>query len=145
MAESHGTVRYFVDTWFWCAFTSERDSHHREAVAIAQKLKGSTLVTSQMVLTEFLNMFSDKGDYWRRKASLMVATISKNKSIIVFEQSGKQFVDSVGFYAKHDDKQWSLTDCSSFIAMRDEGITVAITNDKHFEQASFTKFVVSEA
>jgi uncharacterized protein len=30
-----------------------------------------------------------------------------------------------------------LTDCISFVAMGDEGITEALTGDKHFEQAGF--------
>lgn len=35
------------------------------------------------------------------------------------------------------DKDWSLTDCISFVVMRDEGITEALTGDRHFEQARF--------
>jgi predicted nucleic acid-binding protein len=31
-----------------------------------------------------------------------------------------------------------LTDCLSFVVMQDEGITQALTGDKHFEQAGFT-------
>jgi predicted nucleic acid-binding protein len=36
------------------------------------------------------------------------------------------------------DKEWSLTDCISFIAMEDRGITEAMTADHYFEQAGFT-------
>jgi predicted nucleic acid-binding protein len=32
--------------------------------------------------------------------------------------------------------EW-VTDCTSFVAMRDEGITDALTGDHHFEQAGF--------
>jgi predicted nucleic acid-binding protein len=31
-----------------------------------------------------------------------------------------------------------LTDCLFFVVMQDEGITQALTGDKHFEQAGFT-------
>lgn len=44
----------------------------------------------------------------------------------------------VEFYEKRPDKEWSLTDCISFVVMQDEGITLALTGDKHFEQAGFT-------
>ena len=37
------------------------------------------------------------------------------------------------------DKEWSLTDCISFTAMKDRGISKAITCDHHFEQAGFEK------
>jgi predicted nucleic acid-binding protein len=39
--------------------------------------------------------------------------------------------------AARPDKDWSLTDCISFIAMEDQRITDALTGDKHFTQAGF--------
>ena len=36
------------------------------------------------------------------------------------------------------DKDLALTDCISFVVMEDEGITEALTADRHFEQAGFT-------
>ena len=44
----------------------------------------------------------------------------------------------VDFFEQRSDKEWSLTDCLSFLVMRDEGITQALTGDHHFEQAGFT-------
>lgn len=35
------------------------------------------------------------------------------------------------------DKEWSLTDCISFVVMRREGLAEALTGDHHFEQARF--------
>ena len=40
-------------------------------------------------------------------------------------------------YNARDDKDWSLTDCISFIVMKEHGITEALTGDRHFEQAGF--------
>jgi predicted nucleic acid-binding protein len=34
-------------------------------------------------------------------------------------------------------KAWSLTDCISFVVMRDLKLTEALTGDQHFEQAGF--------
>lgn len=36
------------------------------------------------------------------------------------------------------DKDWSLTDCISFVVMSDAGLKEALTGDCHFEQAAFT-------
>jgi hypothetical protein len=41
-------------------------------------------------------------------------------------------------YSQRPDKEWSLTDCISFVVMQREGITEALTADRHFEQAGFT-------
>ncbi|WP_448561838.1 type II toxin-antitoxin system VapC family toxin [Trichothermofontia sp.] len=35
------------------------------------------------------------------------------------------------------DKQWSFTDCISYVVMKDQGITAAFTFDHHFSQLSF--------
>jgi len=41
------------------------------------------------------------------------------------------------FYHQHADKKWTLTDCVSFVIMREQNVTDALTGDKHFEQAGF--------
>src|SRR5579871_287518 len=48
---------------------------------------------------------------------------------------------SLALYERHSDKQWSLTDCLSFIVMRDNGITKALTGDRHFVQAGFDALI----
>ena len=40
-------------------------------------------------------------------------------------------------YRQRGDKEWSLTDCISFVVMADEVLTDALTGDRHFEQAGF--------
>lgn len=40
-------------------------------------------------------------------------------------------------YRARPDKEWSLTDCTSFVVMNECGLTDALTGDRHFEQAGF--------
>jgi uncharacterized protein len=40
-------------------------------------------------------------------------------------------------FKNRPDKSWSLTDCVSFVVMKDRGIMEAFTGDHHFEQAGF--------
>jgi predicted nucleic acid-binding protein len=40
-------------------------------------------------------------------------------------------------YHEHADKEWTLTDCVSFVVMRDRELSEALTQDRHFEQAGF--------
>lgn len=53
--------------------------------------------------------------------------------------SGKQRLVRRGLalYNERPDKEWQLTDCISFIVMSDEGLSDALTGDRHFEQAGF--------
>jgi hypothetical protein len=46
--------------------------------------------------------------------------------------------EAIALYASRPDKDWPLTDCVSFVVMRDEGITQSLTGDQHFKQAGFT-------
>jgi len=55
--------------------------------------------------------------------------------IVPLDQS--VFDRAMHLYARRPDKDWSLTDCTSFIVMQDRGITDALTADHHFEQAGF--------
>ena len=43
----------------------------------------------------------------------------------------------LALYSERPDKQWSLTDCISFVVMKEQGLTEALTADHHFEQAGF--------
>jgi len=40
-------------------------------------------------------------------------------------------------YRNYSDKEWGLTDCISFVVMKEQGIKEALTTDKHFAQAGF--------
>jgi len=52
-------------------------------------------------------------------------------------QGQNLFTRGLDLYHQRPDKQWSLTDCISFVVMRDRGMSEALTGDRHFEQAGF--------
>ena len=47
------------------------------------------------------------------------------------------FQRGLRLYEERPDKEWSLTDCLSFVVMKDENLREALTGDQHFEQAGF--------
>ena len=47
------------------------------------------------------------------------------------------FDQGIRLYSSRLDKDWSLTDCISFIAMQEQGLVEALTGDHHFEQTGF--------
>lgn len=57
-------------------------------------------------------------------------------SIVPMDQ--ELFDRGVALYGERLDKEWSVTDCISFIVMREQGVTDALTGDHHFEQVGFT-------
>lgn len=43
-------------------------------------------------------------------------------------------------YHQHADKEWTLTDCTSFTIMRDRGVSEALTGDKQFRAGRIRRF-----
>lgn len=125
----------FADTGFWIARLNPRDALHQRATEVAQALGAIRLLTSEMVLCEFL------GYPWpeplRSKAVAAVQTIVADPNVEVVPQTSIQFRAAFELYAERPDKSWSLTDCASFNLMRQRGITEALAHDRHFDQAGF--------
>jgi uncharacterized protein len=66
-----------------------------------------------------------------------VSSLLSNPDIRVIPQSRGSFIEGLALYNSRPDKGYSLTDCISMQTMRREGLTVALTNDRHFEQEGF--------
>ena len=128
--------RVFADTSYWIALVNPRDQLHAKAVSVTQKLSPVRILTSEMVLTEVLNSFSD-GGVLRRTVGGMVEKLRSNQDVIVVPQTSEQFESALRRYKQATDKSWSLTDCASFQAMEAEQIQAALTHDQHFAQAGF--------
>jgi predicted nucleic acid-binding protein len=127
----------FADTSYWIALLNPRDELHRLAQSVSTTLAGARIVTSEWILAELLNSFADHGTRIRMIASSAVATLLQDPSIAVVPQSEFRFELAFQLYRERPDKNWSLTDCSSFLIMRHYGIEAALTYDRHFEQAGF--------
>jgi uncharacterized protein len=130
--------RVFADTVYWIALAHPLDQWHSRAVRAGRALRGAKIVTSDEVLIEFLAHFSGQGRLIREGAGRYVDRIFNNPDIIVRPQSRRTFLDGLALYKRRPDRGYSLTDCISMEAMREEGISEVLTHDNHFTQESFT-------
>lgn len=128
--------RLFADTFYWIALANKRDSAHRAVMDFTASLRPRTVVTSDEVLTEFL-AFCASDEMLRERAGREVTRLLNNPDIRVIPQSRNSFLNGLTLYNARPDKGYSLTDCISMQTMRSEGITEALTNDRHFEQEGF--------
>ncbi len=128
--------RVFADTSYWIALVNPRDQIHAKAVNVTQQLSSVKIMTSEMVLAEVLNSFSDAGPL-RHAVGSMVQKLRSNRDVIVAPQTSEQFESALRRYKQAADKSWSLTDCASFQVMEAEKIQAALTHDQHFAQAGF--------
>jgi predicted nucleic acid-binding protein len=127
----------FADTGYWVAIIHPRDSLHQAAMALSKQLGQVSIVTSEMVLVEVLNMFSGRGRQLRRLAANVVREITADATIQIVPQTRQLFEAALKLYQDRNDKDWSLTDCASFVIMQRQKITEALTDDKHYLQMGF--------
>ena len=129
--------RVFADTGYWIALLNPRDDLHQKAAATSREYSPNQIVTSEMVLTEFLNSFSDYGPRPRQAAARAVALLQNTPQIVIVPQTSQPFDKALKRYQDMADKSWSLTDCASFLIMEEQRLTAALTHDRHFAQAGF--------
>jgi predicted nucleic acid-binding protein len=62
----------------------------------------------------------------------------RRSSRIIIEPGSRQLFDQAWtLHRARPDKEWSQTDCVSFVVMQNHGISDALTGEHHFEQAGF--------
>lgn len=130
--------QYFADAFFWIALTYPRDVWHQRVVTWQQTHPTARLVTTEEVLGEVLTWFSPRGATWRAVAAKMVERTLVNPMIRVLPQTSVGFRDALALYVARLDKEYSLVDCRSMVAMRTLGLSEALTSDRHFAQEGFT-------
>jgi hypothetical protein len=127
-------IPIFTDTSYYLALANPRDRLHEAALDFSNGYRGA-LVTTEYVLVEVGN-FMHSGGFRSVYLSLVNQLRDDPKTRIV--PAGKEFYDqALGMFASRPDKNWSLTDCASFVVMRQLGLTQALTADRHFKQAGF--------
>lgn len=127
-------MKVFADTFFYLALLDQHDSAHEKAVSAARDLDSIT-VTTAWVLLALANALSVPE---HRRIFIDFLTKSRaNRNIVIYEAERELFDEGVELYRGRQDKSWSLTDCISFVVMEREGITEALTGDRHFEQTGY--------
>ena len=127
----------FADTFSWVALTNKLDALHERALALPRSFGSPRIVTTEQVITEYLNFFAEWGEHFRRKASANVRGALAMPSVTVVPHTHESFLAGLALYEARLDKGYSLTDCISMETMRRGGLTDVLTNDQHFEQEGF--------
>jgi predicted nucleic acid-binding protein len=133
----------FLDTSYFVALSNPRDQHHATARHVFADLQHRRirLVTTRGVILEIGNAMSRQ--HLRAKMIDFLTSLETDESIEVVEISQDLFEAGAEMFRDHADKEWSLTDCLSFVVMRDLGIDEALTFDHHFRQAGFRPLLAS--
>ncbi|PYO01979.1 MAG: hypothetical protein DMD91_05755 [Candidatus Rokuibacteriota bacterium] len=124
----------FVDTVYWLALINKNDQWHERALDWSAQSTGS-LVTTEAVLTEVADALC-RADR-RRWAVEAIRAVRSDPAITIVAGSASMFSRAFELYSERPDKDWSLTDCVSFVLMKEQALDRALTADIHFVQAGF--------
>jgi predicted nucleic acid-binding protein len=131
----------FVDTYYLLALVNLKDKGHDAAVRYSQGTAGG-LITTTWVLVEFADALSAVDS--RMNAARFIRGFLAQPFVEVVPPTNGQFQLALERYEQRRDKDWSLTDCISFLLMEERGIVEALTADRHFEQAGFRALLREE-
>ena len=126
--------RVFADTFYFLAVLNRQDPAHAEAMDFYGDASLG-FVTTEWVLTEMGDAMAKPG--LRPNFQRLIGLLEKDPQMTVIPASRELFHRGLALYFARPDKEWSLTNCISFVVMQDEGLTDALTGDHHFAQANF--------
>jgi predicted nucleic acid-binding protein len=129
---------YFADTFYWIALIHRQDAWHARVAAWAGAHPAARFITTEEVLSEFLTWFAGSGPAGRTSVAGAVRKIVNDPAVQVLPQTTSDFHAALALYEARPDKDYSLTDCRSMVALRGLGLTEVLTNDHHFIQEGFT-------
>jgi predicted nucleic acid-binding protein len=124
----------FADTFYFLALLNQGDAAHQKARTVSEQLTNPILTTA-WVLTEVADALATPN--LRQVFLSLMENLRSDPSTTIVAPSHALFEQGLNFYAERPDKDWTLTDCISFVVMQQYGITEALTGDHHFEQAGF--------
>lgn len=130
-----------IDTAGWACLLDRREAKHGEAVRLMAECSQlrRPLVTTDYVVDETATLLVA-----RRAGGLLgefFELIGRSAALTLTPVGPGRFREACGYLLKHRDQGYSFTDVTSFIVMRELGMTDALTEDRHFEQAGFHRLL----
>lgn len=132
------TEAIFVDSFAWIATINKSDNYHEISLRILEELlnKQAKLITTNYVLIETINALSKRE--FRKTVIEFIDKLEKSPSVQIVKITDEIYNNAWTLYQQRIDKDWGITDCTSFEVMKIFNIKKAFTNDKHFDQAGYS-------
>jgi len=131
----------FLDTSGLIAVVNTDDQWHPAAEAIWQELAGASasLLTTSLVLIELGDGLSRIGQ--RQLAVELYDRLHYSPRVEIVALTHPLETAAWELFRQRPDKEWGVTDCVTFVVMKQRGIPAALTVDHHFEQAGFQRLL----
>jgi hypothetical protein len=123
----------YADTFYWLALLNPDDAYNNQVAGF--DLAGRKIVTTEAIRIETMDGLC--GLRLRPSGVRFWALTEADPQLTIVPVDKDLLVGAADLFRRRSDKDWSLTDCLSFVVMADRGIGAALTGDRHFEQAGF--------
>jgi predicted nucleic acid-binding protein len=132
----------FLDTSYILALENKDDAHHDRALALENELlrENAALLLHWGILFEIADGYARIAR--RARGLQLLDKIITEEGYRICPITESLFQDALGLYRGRPDKDWGLTDCLSFVLMKQQGIAEALSADVHFRQAGFTALLL---
>jgi hypothetical protein len=128
----------FADSVYFFAVLNAHDRLHEQAVRYAAE-GSDAILTTAWVLTEVADGLCHHSA--QDAVVRLWQTLEAASDVEIVPPPPELFHRGYERYRLRPDKEWSLTDCISFVVMGERGITEALTSDHHFGQARYVKLL----
>jgi predicted nucleic acid-binding protein len=134
----------FLDTAYVNALINTRDQWHERAVRWERKLAAERrkLLTTEFILIEIGDSLATVK--YRAEAVDTISRLISSSFVEVLPATSQLFNAGFDLYRQRQDKAWGITDCTSFIVMRENQLAEALTPDDDFIQAGFRALMLEE-
>ena len=126
----------FIDSGFWIALVDQRDQYHSKAKeTLKPLLKNHRLCLSDFILFEVLTYLNCS--LKRHDLALVFLEKAKTPGISIFMVDELVKAKALAWFQQYSDKDLSITDCTTFVLMKSQGIRLYAGFDEHFQQMGF--------
>jgi len=125
----------FVDTSFWIALISRADARHDEATQLLHRYGNERLITSTQVRGETWTFLRRRSGH-EAAVAFLDALDGTSRAEVVFVSEDVE-ADALRWLRRHDEREYSFVDATSFAVMRTLRIHRAFAFDADFEAAGF--------
>ena len=127
----------FVDTSFWIALRMRSDTHHCAATTLLRTHADQPMLTTNHV----------RGETWtfvRRRSGHAAAVgflddLARSSRVQVLRVDDELEREALRWLRRHDDREYSFIDATSFAVMREQRIAAALAFDGDFAAAGFAE------
>ena len=131
----------FADTGWWVAWALPSDGRHAHALGMLEQLgRSEQILTTNLVAGETWTFLRRKDSHRTALAFLdRLDTLTSAERLVIHRVTDNQEASAWDWLRRHDEREYSFVDATSFRVMRDRRLREALAFDQDFAAAGFVE------